>query len=216
MALPPPVKHISQTTGNLSREPGARAFLTRNLSEDGSRVFFQTQEALVPQDKNGQTDVYEWEREGAGSCEHASASFSASNGGCLYLISTGESDKPSYFGDASANGSNVFFFTRQSLVGQDRDENYDIYDARIDGGIAAQNPVPSASCKGEECLGPAGSAPVFNAPSSATITGDGNPTPTGSKPKTKSTTQKKQKKRKRKSKRKAKAKTHGTAGKHKS
>ena len=200
----------------LSSKPGARAFLTRNLSEDGSRVFFQTQEALVPQDKNGQTDVYEWEREGAGSCEHAGASFSASNGGCLYLISTGESAEPSYFGDASANGDDVFFFTRQSLVGQDRDENYDIYDARIDGGIAAQNPVSSASCKGEECLGPVGSAPVFNAPSSATITGDGNPTPTGSKPKTKSTTKKKQKKRKRKSKRKAKAKTHGTAGKRKS
>ena len=52
--------------GELGREPGARAFLMRNLSEDGSRVFFQTQEALVPQDKNGQTDVYEWEREGAG------------------------------------------------------------------------------------------------------------------------------------------------------
>ena len=68
-----------------------------------------------------------------------SASFSASNGGCLYLISTGESAEPSYFGDASANGDDVFFFTRQSLVGQDRDENYDIYDARIDGGIAAQN-----------------------------------------------------------------------------
>ncbi len=196
----------------LSSKPGARAFLTRNLSEDGSRVFFQTQEALVPQDKNGQTDVYEWEREGTGSCEHAGASFSASNGGCLYLISTGESAEPSYFGDASANGDDVFFFTRQSLVGQDRDENYDIYDARIDGGIAAQNPVPSASCKGEECRGPVGSVPVFNAPSSATITGDGNLTPMESKPTTKS---KIKKNRKRKSKRKAKAKTHRTAGKHK-
>ena len=46
--------------------PERNAFLTRNLSEDGSRVFFQTQEALVPQDTNGQTDVYEWEREGEG------------------------------------------------------------------------------------------------------------------------------------------------------
>ena len=54
--------------GNLSivAAPERNAFLTRNLSEDGSRVFFQTQEALVPQDKNEQTDVYEWEREGAG------------------------------------------------------------------------------------------------------------------------------------------------------
>ncbi len=169
--------------GELDREPGARAFLTRNLSEDGSRVFFQTQEALVPQDKNGQTDVYEWEREGAGSCEHASASFSASNGGCLYLISTGESDKPSYFGDASADGSNVFFFTRQSLVGQDQDENEDFYDARVEGGIAAQNLTPPERCMGEGCLAPADAPPVFDVPASTTFAGVENPvSPPAGKP----------------------------------
>jgi hypothetical protein len=33
----------------------------RNLSYDGSRVFFMSQDALVPQDTNSQWDVYEWE-----------------------------------------------------------------------------------------------------------------------------------------------------------
>jgi hypothetical protein len=153
------------------------AFLTRNLSADGSRVFFQTDEALVPQDTNGQTDVYEWEREGTGGadgCSPSSASFSASSGGCLYLISTGQNAQPSYFGDASANGDDVFFFTRQSLVGQDRDENYDVYDARVEGGIAAQNPLPPASCTGEGCLGPVDPSPVFYAPASTTFSGTGN------------------------------------------
>jgi hypothetical protein len=159
------------------------AFLTRNLSEDGGRVFFQTKEALVPQDTNGQTDVYEWEREGAGSCEHTSASFSASSGGCLYLISTGQSGDQSYFGDASADGSNVFFFTRQSLVGQDRDENTDIYDARVDGGIAAQNPPPPVNCTGEGCLAPIVSSPAFGAPTSTTFSGPGNLKPLPAKPK---------------------------------
>ncbi len=43
--------------------------LPRNLSVDGSRVFFETEEALVPQDDvSGEMNVYEWEREGAGSC----------------------------------------------------------------------------------------------------------------------------------------------------
>jgi hypothetical protein len=166
--------------GELDREPDARAFLTRNLSEDGSRVFFQTQEALVPQDTNGQTDVYEWEREGAGGvdgCSRSSTSFSASSGGCLYLISTGQSDDQSYFGDASGNGSNIFFFTRQSLVAQDRDENVDIYDARVEGGIAAQNPLPASSCSKEGCLGPDGSQPVFGVPSSATFVAGDNVVP---------------------------------------
>lgn len=180
-------------TGNLLPAGGEsrNAFLTRNLSDDGSRVFFQTQEALVPQDTNEQVDVYEWEREGAGGvdgCTRSSTSFSASSGGCLYLISTGQSSDQSYFGDASADGNNVFFFTRQSLVGQDQDENDDLYDARVEGGIAAQNPSPTTSCSGEEgCLGPTVSAPGFDAPSSTTFVGFGNLAPQpAAKPKAKS------------------------------
>jgi hypothetical protein len=177
-----PATSEAYLAGNLSTNIALErnAFLTRNLSDDGSRVFFQTQEALLPQDKNGQTDVYEWEREGAGGvdgCSSSSATFSSSSGGCLYLISTGESDDPSYFGDASADGGNVFFFTRQALVDQDRDENYDVYDARVEGGIAAQNPSPSVDCMEEGCLGPIGSSPLFTAPSSTTLAGAGNLAP---------------------------------------
>jgi hypothetical protein len=168
--------HLGEANGALvSFPPSRNAFLTRNLSEDGSRVFFQTAESLVPEDKNNQTDVYEWERAGTGSCEDASTGFSVLNGGCIYLISTGQSDEPSYFGDASANGDNVFFFTRQSLVGQDRDLNVDLYDARVDGGIAAQNPPPPPTpCAGETCREASPPPPVFDPPSSATITGAGN------------------------------------------
>jgi hypothetical protein len=180
-----PATSEAHLAGNLSTTiiPGRNAFLTRNLSDDGSRVFFQTQEALVPQDTNEQTDVYEWEREGAGGsdgCSRSSTAFSASSGGCLYLISTGESGDPSYFGDASLDGSDVFFFTRQALVGQDQDENYDTYDARVEGGVAAQNPSPSVDCTEEGCLDPVVSSPVFAPPSSTTFAGVGNlaPAPT--------------------------------------
>jgi hypothetical protein len=174
-----PATSEAYLAGNLliSAAPERNAFLTRNLSADGSRVFFQTKEALVPQDTNEQTDVYEWEREGAGGvggCSRSSASFSAGSGGCLYLISTGQSGDQSYFGDASADGSDVFFFTRQPLVGQDQDENDDLYDARVGGGIAAQNPLPTTSCMGEGCLGPVVPQPVFGAPSSTTFVASGN------------------------------------------
>ena len=168
--------YLTAANGDLSASPSPRnALLTHNLSSDGSRVFFQTEEALVPGDKNEQTDVYEWEREGAGSCERVSERFSARDEGCLYPISTGQSAQPSYFGDAGAAGEAVFFFTRQSLVSQDQDLNVDVYDARVDGGIAAQNPSPPpAPCTGETCRGAWGASPVFGVPSSATITGDGN------------------------------------------
>jgi hypothetical protein len=184
-----PATNAPFLTGNqlsLGGEP-RNAFLTRNLSDDGDRVFFQTKEALLPQDANEQTDVYEWEREGtggAGGCSRSSASFSEGSGGCLYLISTGQSDDQSYFGDASADGGDVFFFTRQPLVGRDQDENDDLYDAHVEGGITAQNPLSSVSCTGEGCLGPVGSSPVFDEPSSTTSTGAEDPTPKpGAKPK---------------------------------
>jgi hypothetical protein len=141
--------------------------LTRNLSADGGRVFFETAEALVPGDTNGVSDVYEWEREGVGSC-------SSGTGHCVYLISSGTAHARSFFGDASASGDDVFFFTRQPLVGQDGDLNFDVYDARIGGGIPAQNPLAS-NCSGEGCKPAVSAVPVFGAPSSTTLTGTGNP-----------------------------------------
>jgi hypothetical protein len=41
---------------------------SRYLSDDGGRVFFNSSDALVPEDTDGGEDVYEWEREGAGGC----------------------------------------------------------------------------------------------------------------------------------------------------
>jgi len=182
--------HLTAASGDLIASPVARnAFLTHNLSTDGSRVFFQTEEALVPEDTNNQLDVYEWERAreetnpeepvATDSCERASPSFSERDGGCLYLISTGQSAQPSYFGDASESGDNVFFFTRQSLVGQDQDLNVDVYDARVDGGIAAQNPPPPpAPCTDEtSCHGASDPPAALAAPSSATIAAEGNLAP---------------------------------------
>ena len=128
--------------------PSWAPFLSRNLSADGDRVFFDTSDALLPQDTNGVQDVYEWEADGSGSCDST-----AQNGGCLYLISSGQSPDPSYFADSSASGDDVFFFTTQPLVGQDQDQLDDIYDARVDGGLASQNPQPVASCVGEACRG---------------------------------------------------------------
>jgi WD40-like Beta Propeller Repeat len=152
-----------------------RNFATRNLSDDGTRVFFETEEALVPQDQNHQNDVYEWEAQGAGSCTPTSTSPDPVSGGCLYLISTGQSAQTSYFGDASADGSSVLFFTLQPLVSQDQDNNQDIYDARVSGGISAQNaPPPVPPCSGDACRGAGEAPPVSPAPASGSLSGTGN------------------------------------------
>jgi NHL repeat len=165
--------------------------LTRNLSDDGSRVFFQTPDTLIAADHNGMPnchylqhravgqpaiptcmDVYEWEapRAPGGSCTKAEI-----NGGCLYLISTGTSNSGSYFVDASANGQNAFIATDSQLVPVDRDELYDVYDARVDGGKAAQYQLPAAPCLGEACRGSTAQTGTTTSPGSSSFTGPGNP-----------------------------------------
>ncbi len=147
--------------------PGQR--IVRNLSADGNRVFFESTDALLPQDTNGVRDVYEWEAKGSGSC-----TTEDQNGGCLYLLSSGSSPQPSYFADAGASGDNAFIFTRSQLVGQDRDELVDIYDARVDGGLAAQSSVAQAPCTGEACRGAGQAATSEAGPGSAAFEGRGN------------------------------------------
>jgi hypothetical protein len=140
---------------------------SRNFSPSGGRVFFESAEKLSPEDTDGDEgcpqlgrslaclDVYEWEEPGEGSCEAGGPAYSSIDEGCLFLISTGKSKFPSFFGDASLNGDNAFFFTRDRLVGQDEDELQDVYDARVGGGLASQNANPPVPCEGiDACHGP--------------------------------------------------------------
>ncbi|HEY2631246.1 MAG TPA: hypothetical protein VGI26_02575, partial [Solirubrobacteraceae bacterium] len=145
---------------------------TRNLSASGDQFFFETPDSLVSGDSNGTADVYEWEADGAGSCDS-----SAENGGCLYLLSTGTSPDASHLADASASGDEAFLFTDQPLVRQDQDGLVDIYDARVDGGLDSQDPLPVSPCAGEECRSSLLAAPpVSPFAASVTFTGAGNRT----------------------------------------
>jgi hypothetical protein len=139
-----------------------RVYSPRWISADGSRVFFQTKEALSPQDTNGLQDVYEWERAGAGTC--------LSNSGCIYLLSGGTSNDGSYFVDASADGNDVFLATRGELVPPGPNGNVGLYDARVDGLRALSPPA----CTGTGCQGVPPAPPTFATPSSATFNGLGN------------------------------------------
>jgi hypothetical protein len=128
------------TSGQVTNGP------SRNLSANGSRVFFESADSLVPSDTNGVRDVYEWEAKGEGSCESESQ-----NGGCLYLISSGTSPTRSTFLGASKNGDHVFFFTEQQLVPTDEDQLYDVYDAGTGDGLAAQHVLSPPTCSSTAC-----------------------------------------------------------------
>ncbi len=169
---------------------------TRWISEDGGRVFFDSLAALVPQDTNGKLDVYEWERLGAGGCIEVE--------GCIYLLSEGTSVDNSYLADASVSGDDVFIVTRAQLVGADRNDLFDLYDVRVDGGLP---PSPPA-CTGSGCQGVPSAPPIFATPSSVTFAGVGNFSSTETVAKAKSEPKKKAKLKK-KTKKKSRKRTGG-------
>jgi hypothetical protein len=128
------------------------------MSNDGSYVFFDSADPLVPQDANATNDVYEWHE------------------GRISLISSGQDSLPSYFLGASPDGANVFFGTHARLVPQDTDTAGDVYDARI---CTASNPcvkppaAETAQCEGDACQNPP-FVPLALTPASLTFLGAGN------------------------------------------
>jgi hypothetical protein len=161
---PPNVSDLLERVGGGGFFPisGYPTFQPRVVSEDGSRVFFESVEPILPQARNNELNVYEWERDGAGSCQFAN--------GCIYLLSTGSSPTPSYFIDASASGNDVFFMTRSQLVPADENEYLDVYDAHV--GAVQAPAVPQ--CTGTGCQGVQATPPVFATPASVTYAGVGN------------------------------------------
>lgn len=143
------------------------------VSREGTRIFFNANDALLPRDTNGTQDVYEWEAVGTGSCTAQDPNHFARNGGCLYLISSGESSFESELWEASPDGRDVFFITAQSLLPQDPG-SIDLYDAQVEGGIP-QPPVKEP-CEGEACQSPP-PPPEYPTPASSSFRGPGNVSP---------------------------------------
>jgi hypothetical protein len=147
---------------------------SRVLSNEG-RLFFDSSDALVPQDVNGKEDVYEYEPDGVGSCSTGAS-------GCVALISSGQGKDNSDFVDASASGDDVFFVTSDRLVAADKDNAVDMYDAHVCTSAApclSPSAAVSPPCDSTDaCRAAAVAQPgVFGVPASATFSGAGNLTP---------------------------------------
>jgi hypothetical protein len=160
-------------------------------------VFFDSPDALVPQDTNGLEDVYEFEPEGIGGCASSTASGSQVYvkevaghpvEGCVGLMSSGTSSAESAFLDASESGDDVFFVTTSKLAGADYDKGYDVYDAHV---CSTAVPCPTSvespqPCGESTCKPPPSPQPgIFGTPPSATFEGAGNVVapPSGATPK---------------------------------
>ena len=153
-------------------------YQSRYLSDSG-RLFFNSSDALVPEDVNGTEDVYEYEPPGVGGCTTGSLQFSSRSEGCVGLISGGSSPEESAFLDASENGSDVFFLTTAKLLTQDFDASLDIYDARecsvASPCLPAVPTTPPSCTTGDACkAAPTPQPAIYGSPSSETFSGAGN------------------------------------------
>lgn len=136
----PPVNAISQIA---------------NVTANGNRIFFETDDALSTEDTNGKSDVYEWEAQGNGSCGAAS--------GCTFLISSGHGAAPNYLYGVNGDGRDVFFWSGDVLSGWDQSGSPSIYDARVDGGFE-QPPASAGACQEEACQGAPAPSPALASP----------------------------------------------------
>jgi len=151
--------------------------VVHNLSDDGTRVFFETPEALVSRDTDGVNDIYQWREEG--------------ETGSVDLISSGRSvehhadgtleepwfPRPNVLFSVTPSGDNVFFLTEDELVeGAGGGGTPGIYDARVNGGFP-KSLVPEA-CAEEGCRpAPHAVAPKLLGSRSEATGGSGNVRP---------------------------------------
>jgi hypothetical protein len=121
--------------------------LVRSASDDGSRYFFNSSDAILPEATNGQSNPYEY------------------SNGEINLLSPGDAEVPVSFVSASASGDDVFLATHEELIpGVGR--VFAIYDARVN----AETTVPTPPvCSGENCLGSPTTPPTTGSPGTGTF-----------------------------------------------
>lgn len=141
---------LGEAAGGSYAPPGRAA----QMSEDGSRIFFDSPDALVPgagepniDDPLEQHNLYEWEE------------------GQLYLIADASEKGASFLG-TTASGDDVFFSSRNALVPGAIVGLEHIYDARVDGGFPTE-PPSSAPCLEEACREALAPTPFLAQPASA-------------------------------------------------
>jgi hypothetical protein len=114
-------------------------------SADGTRVFFETAEALEAGDTDTTADIYE---RAGGTTTRISTGVGGGNG-----------DKDVYFEDASADGTRVLFWTDEALEAGDTDILFDIYErfagatTRISTGPTGGNGATTSYFKGASADG---------------------------------------------------------------
>jgi hypothetical protein len=150
---------------------------SRAVSEDGSRIVFETDQRLSPDATNGLLNAYEWHE------------------GHVGLVSDGSDEEPVKEVVMAPSGRDLLFVTVAGLVRQDTDGARDVYDARLGEGFP-ESPASEQSCSGDACQGPlTNPAPLLVPGSVSQAAGENVPIKSRAKAKPKKRSKPKTKKR---------------------
>ncbi len=149
-----------EVAGNVHQEE--RDGVRRAITEDGSRIVFETVAPLSPDATNGQGDVYEW------------------HDGAVSLISCGCAAEGDSEPVITASGRDVFFLTTAELVPGNSNGLTVLYDARLGGGFPAPQ-APVERCEGDACQGALSTPAPLLVPASAVQTPGENAQPTATR-----------------------------------
>ena len=142
-----------------------------SVSNDGSKVVFDSADGLTP---NALNHAFL-----PGSTEELAENVYEYSHGRVFLISDGREptgEQRTQLLGIDGSGRDIYFGTVDSLVPQDTDQLFDIYDAREEGGFPA--PTPTAECLAQEaCQGPLGPTAALRVPGSSNIAAEGNLAP---------------------------------------
>ncbi len=126
---------------------GPAVIINRAASDDGSRVFFESYDTVLPK-SSGLAGVYEYED------------------GEVHLISPPSAKELSHLYGASASGDDVFFQTFGEITPDGQGEIMAIYTARVN---AARPPDAPPKCQGENCRLSPTAPPATPSPGTSTF-----------------------------------------------
>jgi hypothetical protein len=131
------------------------------MSENGSEIFFDSPDPLVPGASEAETsryfeptNLYEWDE------------------GAVFLIADA-SHGGAVFHGTTPSGDDAFFTTRSALVPEATEGAEHIYDARVNGGFPAGAPSTKPCAEEEPCRPLTNPTPFAPTPASANIAGAG-------------------------------------------
>ena len=130
----------------------------RAIADDGATIVFGTTAALIPQDRNGALDLYEW------------------HDGSVGLVTSGTASRTrAQLVSLSPSGHDILFSEIALLTADSQDGAIKLFDARIGGGFPVA--TPPTSCSADQCRGAVRAPPVLADPSTDAAEGDGNVKP---------------------------------------